>query len=107
MTKTEACRRVALAALLAGAAVAAAHEVRADHFKIISNGIDLNGIDLNGMKMQGLDPHGAGRSDAAADPGRLRLRAVQPASAVKPDSDPDGIRMAGSGTKPDTNGNPK
>jgi hypothetical protein len=106
MTKTEACRRVALAALLAGAAVAAAHEVRADHFKIISNGIDLNGIDLNGMKMQGLDPHGAGRSDAAADPGRLRLRAVEPA-ALKRGSDQDGIRIVASGTKPDTNGNPK
>jgi hypothetical protein len=104
MTKTEACRRVALAALLAGAAVAAAHEVRADHFKIISNGINLSG-----MTMQGLDPHGAGRPDAAvpaADPGRLRLRAVEPA-ALKRGSDPDSVRIVASGTKPDTNGNPK
>jgi hypothetical protein len=91
MTKTEACRRVALAALLAGA-MAGAHEARADR------GIATNGLDLNGVNMQGVSPHGAGPDAAAparaADPSRLRLRAARPATPERAAGPEGGVRIA-------------
>ncbi len=106
MTKTAACRRVALAALVT-ATVAGAHEARADFgFKITVNGIATNGVNVQGP-VQGLSPHGADRPDAAAlaaraaDPNRLRLRAVRPAG-------PEGVRVAaGTTDKPEPTPTPK
>jgi hypothetical protein len=59
MTKTEACRRVALAALLTGA-MTVAHEARANPgFKITVNGLDLNGFAERGAFPTGDSPDGA------------------------------------------------
>ena len=55
MTKTEACQRVALAALLAGS-MAAAQDARA--------GFNLNGSDLNGFADRGALPDGDGPDGA-------------------------------------------
>ncbi len=59
MTKTEACRRVALAALLAGVMVGA-HEARAG---IASNGFSYNGLNLSGVAPDGTYPNGSQSQD--------------------------------------------
>jgi hypothetical protein len=82
-----------LAATLAlGSAVSAAPAAQArsdcDEWQCGSNGLDMNGInlqglDMNGVNLQGLSPHGVSANTPAparaADPNRLRLRAVRPA----------------------------
>jgi len=54
MTKTEACRRVALAALVAGT-MAVAQEASAG----MTNGVDLNGFAADGTLPPGVSPDGA------------------------------------------------
>jgi len=77
MTKTEACRRVALAALVAGTmtgAVAVTHDA---HAKITINGMSLNGFADDGTLPTGVSPNGANRDG------------VQIAARAKPTPDPD------------------
>jgi hypothetical protein len=90
MTMTEACRRVALAALAVGALTVAHEALAGPGKKITVNGMNLQGIDRNGtttqvITLQDVGPQGVGHLDApapaarAADPNRLRLRVVRPA----------------------------
>jgi hypothetical protein len=76
MTKTEACRRVALAALVAGT-MAVAQEASAG----MTNGLDLNGFAADGTLPPGVSPDGANPDGANPD-------CVQIADKPTPDPNP-------------------
>ena len=110
MTKTEACRRVALAALLA-ATLAGAHEARADPgFKITVNGLDLNGFADRGAFPTGDGPDGAeivvGARPPTPDPSPKRSSGPKRDANSKRGSDLGGVQVAagGGGDKPGTGG---